>query len=291
METQLPSPQKKGGTAHIVGPCLLWPNGRPSQLLLSTFTITAELSRWWMAIHQPVISICTVYSLKSWVRSRHVAVTVRVTASPGCDVLNGMQTSERTSRSTAVERLFVPITANDRCLSQQLSISLSSWPVRSSAPAGTHLPAPRCCCCPSRRSVVSVLIDVWRHRIAFAAANRWTASCWLGRRGAFIDKRRLSQKVRTSSLTGWLFIYSYRRCRSCAGYWLNFSPVSVVFGTQKQEFAVDDMLWIASFCMCHSNLWQPKEATALLKHAHINVNVTIKCIVLKNIYTNEIVVK
>jgi len=31
---QLPSPE--GEKPHIFGPCLLWPNGRPSQLLLST---------------------------------------------------------------------------------------------------------------------------------------------------------------------------------------------------------------------------------------------------------------
>jgi len=32
-----PAPPPKRGTAPpIVGPCLLWPNGRPSQLLLSS---------------------------------------------------------------------------------------------------------------------------------------------------------------------------------------------------------------------------------------------------------------
>jgi len=33
-----PAPPKKGHSTHppLFGPCLLWPNGRPSQLLLST---------------------------------------------------------------------------------------------------------------------------------------------------------------------------------------------------------------------------------------------------------------
>jgi len=31
-----PAPQQKGGIPRIFGPCLLWPNGHPSQLLLST---------------------------------------------------------------------------------------------------------------------------------------------------------------------------------------------------------------------------------------------------------------
>ena len=31
-----PDPSPKRGTPPILGPCLLWPNGRPSQLLLST---------------------------------------------------------------------------------------------------------------------------------------------------------------------------------------------------------------------------------------------------------------
>jgi len=31
-----PAPPKKGAQPPIFDPCLLWPNGRPSQLLLST---------------------------------------------------------------------------------------------------------------------------------------------------------------------------------------------------------------------------------------------------------------
>jgi len=31
-----PAPQRGTAPAPIFGPCLLWPNGRPSQLLLST---------------------------------------------------------------------------------------------------------------------------------------------------------------------------------------------------------------------------------------------------------------
>jgi len=33
---QAPSPTPEGHRPPIFGPCLLWPNGRPSQLLLST---------------------------------------------------------------------------------------------------------------------------------------------------------------------------------------------------------------------------------------------------------------
>jgi len=33
-----PVPLQKTGTDKIFGPCLLWPNGRPSQLLLSSST-------------------------------------------------------------------------------------------------------------------------------------------------------------------------------------------------------------------------------------------------------------
>jgi len=36
-----------GGTAPIFGPCLLWPNGRPSQLLLSTCYGFGVLSYFW----------------------------------------------------------------------------------------------------------------------------------------------------------------------------------------------------------------------------------------------------
>ena len=36
-------PPQKGGTPPIFGPCLLWPNGRPSQLLLSTCCIMCRL--------------------------------------------------------------------------------------------------------------------------------------------------------------------------------------------------------------------------------------------------------
>jgi len=38
-----PPPKKKGGTAPIFGQCLLWPNGRPSQLLLSTCCFNLSL--------------------------------------------------------------------------------------------------------------------------------------------------------------------------------------------------------------------------------------------------------
>ena len=34
-----PSPSPKGTQLPIFGPCLLWPNGRPSQLLLSTCSV------------------------------------------------------------------------------------------------------------------------------------------------------------------------------------------------------------------------------------------------------------
>jgi len=37
----------KSGTAHpIFGPCLLWPNGRPSQLLLSTCYCYASMDNY-----------------------------------------------------------------------------------------------------------------------------------------------------------------------------------------------------------------------------------------------------
>jgi len=35
------SPFQKGTVPPVFGPCLLWPNGRPSQLLLSTCFIAA----------------------------------------------------------------------------------------------------------------------------------------------------------------------------------------------------------------------------------------------------------
>jgi len=38
-----PSYPPKRGTAPIFGPCLLWPIGRPSQLLLSTCTIISHV--------------------------------------------------------------------------------------------------------------------------------------------------------------------------------------------------------------------------------------------------------
>jgi len=36
-------PNKKGSASPIFGPCLLWPNGRPSQLLLSSSPRDYEL--------------------------------------------------------------------------------------------------------------------------------------------------------------------------------------------------------------------------------------------------------
>ena len=38
METQLPPPKMAQQPLALFGPCLLWPNGHPSQLLLSTCT-------------------------------------------------------------------------------------------------------------------------------------------------------------------------------------------------------------------------------------------------------------
>ena len=35
------SSPKKGHSPQLFGPCLLWPNGRPSQLLLSTCLLAA----------------------------------------------------------------------------------------------------------------------------------------------------------------------------------------------------------------------------------------------------------
>jgi len=50
---QLPPPQEKRGRAPIFGPCQLWPNGRPSQLLLSSSYLsifkvifTSILGKW-----------------------------------------------------------------------------------------------------------------------------------------------------------------------------------------------------------------------------------------------------
>ena len=42
-------PPKRGAQPPIFGPCLLWPNGRPSQLLLSScFTLKTLL---WSSVH------------------------------------------------------------------------------------------------------------------------------------------------------------------------------------------------------------------------------------------------
>ena len=52
-----PPPQKKGGTAPIFGLCLLWPNGRPSQLLLSScasFLATATFKRKLSSVSLPL---------------------------------------------------------------------------------------------------------------------------------------------------------------------------------------------------------------------------------------------
>jgi len=45
-----PAPSEERGTAPIFGPCLLWPNYRPSQLLLSNcrITVRASMVRVWL---------------------------------------------------------------------------------------------------------------------------------------------------------------------------------------------------------------------------------------------------
>ena len=47
-------PPIRGTTPKIFGPCLLWPNGRPSQLLLSTCPLAYE------NVHTSGLSLATV---------------------------------------------------------------------------------------------------------------------------------------------------------------------------------------------------------------------------------------
>ena len=64
-----PTPPPQRGTGSSFGPCLLWPKGRPSQLLLSSCFIFIEVRTWQFHTNRSIVVKNLHYNLKLLIQS------------------------------------------------------------------------------------------------------------------------------------------------------------------------------------------------------------------------------